>query len=72
MLTASVALVCFPIVESHHQSISCHAVVVAHTEELERPTTSTYNYVLGGFGKKKKKILVQGESFPERKNLKKE
>ena len=46
--------VCFPIAESHHPSVSSHAVVAAHIEELEGPTTRLYNYVLGLWGEKKR------------------
>ena len=35
VLTASVAVVRFPVVEPHHMSVSCHAVVAGHIEELE-------------------------------------
>ena len=35
-----------------HQAI---LEVASHIEKLEGPTTRIYNYVLGGFGKKKKK-----------------
>ena len=54
--------------------ISCHAVAVAHTEELEGLTTMIYHNVLGLWGEEKKKrekdwpqMLAQGESFPEKK-----
>ena len=39
-----------------HLSVS-HAVVVAHTEELEGLTTRKYNYVLGPWGGKKITML---------------
>ena len=38
----------------HHSS--GHAEAATHTAELEGPTTRRYNYVLGGFGEKKKKL----------------
>ena len=31
-----------------------HAEVVSHVPQLEGPTAKIYNYVLGGFGEKKK------------------
>ena len=34
---------------------SGHAEAASHIEEREGPTTRIYNYVLGGFGEKKKK-----------------
>ena len=40
--------------DPHHLSVSCHAVVVAHTEELEGLTTGTYNHILGLWGEKSK------------------
>ena len=54
--TALVAWVHFPIIEPHHPSVSCHAVVVVHTEELEGLTTRIYNHALGWLlgGKKRK------------------
>ena len=49
---------------------SSHAEVASHTAQLEGPATRIYNYVLGGFGKKKKKgrkdwqqMLAQGQSL---------
>ena len=33
----------------------CHAEVAFHTVQTEGPATRTYDYVLGGFGEKKKK-----------------
>ena len=54
-LTASAAQVCFPVMEPHHLSVSCHAVTVAHIEELEGLTTRIYNHALGLWGEKKKK-----------------
>ena len=48
--------------------------MVSHIAELEGPTTRIYNYVLGGFGKKKKKkeerlaqMLAQDQSFQKEK-----
>ena len=41
--------------ESHSSSVSYHAVVAAHIEALEGATIRIYNYVLGGFGEKRKK-----------------
>ena len=34
-----------------------HAVVASHIEELERLTTRIYNYVLGLWGRKKKRKI---------------
>ena len=50
------SLVRFLGTEPHHFSISNHAMVVAHIEELERLTTRIDNYVLGlwGGGQKRK------------------
>ena len=53
-LTVSVARVGFLVAEPHHPSVSCHPVVVAHTEELEGLTTSIYNCALG-LGEKNKR-----------------
>ena len=39
-----------------------HAEVVSHLAQPEGPTTTTYNHVLGRFGKKKK-------TKPNKKNL---
>ena len=39
------------------QFSSSHAGVLPHIEELEAPTTRINNYVLGGFGEKKKKKI---------------
>ena len=38
----SVVRVRSPVVEPHHPSVSCRAVVVAHIEELEGLTTRLY------------------------------
>ena len=38
---------------THHSS--GHAEAASHIAEPEGPTTRIYNYVLGGFGEKKKK-----------------
>ena len=46
VLTASVVQVGFLVMEPHHLFVNCHAVVVAHIEELEWFTTRIYNYVL--------------------------
>ena len=46
--------VLFPHTEPHHSSVSCHAVVAAHIEELEGLTTRIYNYVLGLWREKKR------------------
>ena len=67
------AQVRFPGMEPHHSSVSCHAVVAAHTEELEGLTTRIHNYVVGVWGGEKEReedwqqMLAQGESFPEKK-----
>ena len=53
-LTTSAAWVHFPVVEPHHSSISCQAVVVAHTEELEGLATRIYNHAWGLWRGKKK------------------
>ena len=53
----------------HHSS--GHAEVASHIAQLEGPTTGIYNYVLGGFGEKKKgkkredwqEIFAQGQSL---------
>ena len=37
---------------------SSHAEMVSHIREPEGPTTRIYNYVLGGFGEKKKKRKI--------------
>ena len=54
------AQVHFPVTEPHYLPVSCHAVVAAHTEELERLTTRIYNHVLGLWGGKKKIYLLLG------------
>ena len=62
--------------EPHHPSVSSHAVVVAHTEELEVLTTRIHSHALGLWGGKKKEeedwqqMLAQGESFPAKKQTK--
>ena len=38
----------------HCSSVSSHAVVVTHIEELQGPTTRIYNYVLGLWGGRKR------------------
>ena len=57
--------------EPDHSSVSSHAVVMAHIEELEGLTTRIYNYVLG-FGEEGKRTrfswatglpLIDCESF---------
>ena len=55
-VTASMAWVNVPVLESHHPFVSFHADAAAHIEELEGLTTRIYNYALGlwGGGKKKK------------------
>ena len=42
-------------VETHHLSVSSHAVAAAHIEELEGPTTRIYHYALGLWGGKKRR-----------------
>ena len=51
----SVAWAGFPGAEPHHSSVSSHAVVEAHTEELGGLTTGMHNYLLGLLGGKKEK-----------------
>ena len=41
-------------VQTWHRS-SSHVEVASHIAQLEGTTTRTYNYVLGGFGEKKRK-----------------
>ena len=53
VLTASAAQVCFPVTEPHYVPATCHAVVTAHIEELEAPTTRIYNHALGLRGGRK-------------------
>ena len=53
-LTTSMAWVQFPVTEPHHSSVSCHAVAVAHIEELEGLTTVVSIHALGLWGGKKK------------------
>ena len=61
--------------DSHYLSVSSHAVVVAHLEELKGLTTRVYDYVLGfGEGEKKEKedwkqMLAQDKSFPAKKKI---
>ena len=43
--------------EQHHSSVSSHAVVVAHIDELKGLTTRIYNYVLGLWGGRKKRKI---------------
>ena len=75
-LTASATQVHLPVVEPHHPSVSCRAVVVAHMEELEGLTTRIYNHALGLWGEKKKEhdwqqMLAQGQSIPTKKKKQK-
>ena len=51
-LTTSVALVCFPVMEPHHPSVSRHAVAADHNE-LEGLTTRICNDALGLWGGKR-------------------
>ena len=58
-----------PGLQTWHRS-SSHAEAVSHIAELEVPTPRIYNYVLGGFGEKKKKkekdwqqLLAQDQSL---------
>ena len=39
----------------HGTAHQAHAEMASHIAESEGPTTRIYNYVLGGFGEKKKK-----------------
>ena len=55
MLSALAAQVRFLGVKPRHLSVSSHAVVVAHVEELQGLTTRIYNYVPGLWGEKKKR-----------------
>ena len=50
--TDSTAWIHFLIAEPHHPSVSCYAVVVAHTEELEGFTARIYKRALGLWGEK--------------------
>ena len=54
-LTASGPWVRFPVVEPHHSSVCSHAVVVAHTEDLEGLRTTIYSCALGLWGGREKK-----------------
>uniref|UniRef100_A0A9L0I8A5 Zinc finger protein 286A n=1 Tax=Equus asinus TaxID=9793 RepID=A0A9L0I8A5_EQUAS len=64
------AWVRLPVAEPHHPSVSSHAVVAAHIEELEGLTTRIYNHVLGLWGGEKKKrgrlatYVSSGQNFP--------
>ena len=55
--TASVAPVHFPVVEPHHLSVSCHAMVVAHTV-FYKDLQLGYITTSWGFGNSKKGILA--------------
>ena len=71
MCSDSAAWVSFPGAESHHSSVSSHAVAVAHTEELEG-LTRIYSYALGLWGMKRREedwqqMLGQSKSFSARK-----
>ena len=69
------------LMEPYHSSVSSHAGVVAHREELEGLTTRIYDYVLGLWEWKKhrerdrgreedwQQMLAQGKSFPGKKNV---
>ena len=46
-LTALATCIHFPITELHHPSVSCHAMVAAHVEELEGPSIRICNHALG-------------------------
>ena len=62
VFSASAAQAWLPGAEPHHWSVRCHAVVVAHTEELEGPTTRIYNYALGLWGGEKKRERKMGNN----------
>ena len=51
------------------QHSSSHAEAASHIAELEEPTTRIYNYVLGGFGEKKKKKSKTGNRCQLRANI---
>ena len=53
--------------EPHHLSVSCHAVLVAHMEELEGLTTRIYNHVLGLWGTNKKRMEGPKEDVSKKK-----
>ena len=58
--------------EPHDSSVSSHAVVVAHVEELERPTTRIYQLRAGALGREKKRgrlvtDVSSGKIFPREK-----
>ena len=55
--------------EPHHSSVSSHAIVVAHIEELKGLTTRIYNYVLELWEEKKERERLatdvsSGRIFP--------
>ena len=54
-----VAQVWFPGAEPHHLSVSGHAVVAYHIEELEEFTANIYNHALGLWGRNKKIVRKQ-------------
>ena len=58
------ARVHFLVMEPHHPSVSSHAVVAAHIEELEGLTTGIYNHalVLWG-GKRDRGTLLEEEEY---------
>ena len=57
-LTTSAAQVHCLVTEPHHSSVSGHAVVAAHIEELEGLRSRIYNYVLGLWGGKIKERKI--------------
>ena len=59
-VTTSAAWLQFPAMELHHSSVSCHAVVAGHKEELEALTNRIYNYALVLCGRKKMQLKYQG------------
>ena len=62
VLTTSVAWGHFWVTEPHHLSISCHVVVAAHIEELERLRISKYDDVLALWGGKETKAKRSEDS----------
>ena len=67
------ARVHFSVLEPHYPSVSSHAVVAAHIEELEGLTARYIQPCTGALGRKKKKeedwqkMSAQGKSYPAKK-----
>ena len=76
MRSTSAAQVRFPGSEPHHPSVSCHAVAVAHIEDLEGPTTKCIT-LYQGFGEEKTERekdwqqILDISIFPEKNKQKK-